>query len=99
MATRRSTSKTGSNDIALDDLLVNLQKSLSRVSAKTASVPDDQARSLIYGDVDFAIELQADGEQDRVIVRKDGAFKLSLNGKMSMDIRGEEMDKDGTENG
>ncbi|WP_019617198.1 hypothetical protein [Psychromonas ossibalaenae] len=92
MSNKHTSKSTKSDDISLDDLLVNLQKSLSRVSARSGDVPDDQSRSLIYGDVDFSIELKVDGEQDKLQVRKDGAVKLSISGKISIDIRDEEIE-------
>jgi len=61
-------------EVTLDDLLINIQKSLSRVSNRSSEIPEDQARALIYGDVDFSIELQVEGDDDKVIVNKEGGY-------------------------
>lgn len=87
---KNATSSQPSPEVTLDDLLVNIQKSLSRVSARSASIPEEQARSLIHGDVNFSIDLKVDGEGDKVIVRKDGQVNLSMSGRISTDIRNEE---------
>ena len=79
-------------EISLDDLLVNIQKSLSRVSSRSSTIPEDQARSIIYGDIDFSIELKIDGEGDKLFVSKDGSVNLSMSGKISADIRNDEIE-------
>jgi len=71
----------------LDDVLIALQKSLSRISNATAQVDPEHACALISSDVDFSIELQVDNEQDRLLLNKDGAIKLSMSGKITPDIR------------
>ncbi len=93
MAEKKSNQSSPSQDaISLDDLLINIQKALSRVSQRTASVPESDAKSVIYGDVDFSIELKVEGEDDRLLVKKDGSVNLSMSGKISTDIRDDEVD-------
>jgi len=71
----------------LDDVLIALQKSLSRVSCASSLVPDHHARALISGDVNFSIELRVDNLGDRLLLNRDGDIKLSMNGKITPDIR------------
>lgn len=87
-----SNSDPSQKELSLDDLLVNIQKSLSRVSSRSATVPENQARSIIYGDVDFSIELKIEGEGDKLFVKKDGSVKLSMSGKISADVRNDEIE-------
>ncbi len=93
MAEKKSNQSSPCQDaISLDDLLINIQKSLSRVSLRSAAIPESQAKSIIYGDVDFSIELKVEGEGDKLLVKKDGSVNLSMSGKISTDIRNDEVE-------
>lgn len=72
---------------ALEDILVALQKSFSRLSYRTAQAPEDAARALIVGKVDFEIVLNAEPRGDQLRYEKTGSMNLRLKGQISTDIR------------
>ena len=84
-------SSPSKDEITLDDLLVNIQKSLSRVSMRSAAIPEDQAKSTIYGDVNFSIDLKVEGADDKLLVKKDGSVNISMSGTINADIRKDEI--------
>lgn len=74
------------------DLLVALQKSLSRVSDLTADVPERGSRSLILGNVEFEIETRVELRDDTLRVEKTGETVLKLQGTVNHDIREEQVE-------
>ncbi|HEX6746538.1 MAG TPA: hypothetical protein VF092_04525 [Longimicrobium sp.] len=74
-------------DPTLDDVLVALQKSFSRVSARSADLPADAARALVVGKVNFDIGLKTNIIADRLVVNAGGAIELKLSGTIQQDIR------------
>jgi len=83
----------------LDDVLIALQKSLSRVSNLTSKVPESQARAMISGSVAFSIELQVNSRNDTLVLNRDGDIKISMSGQITPDIRSvSEDDKEGSSN-
>jgi len=78
----------------LEEVLVALQKSFSRVNNQSAEVPEHQARALMVGDVDFQLSLNVDpyrdaehATADRLLVKSGGGISLTLSGRIDTDIR------------
>ncbi len=78
----------------LEEVLVALQKSFSRVNNQSAAVPEQQARALMVGDVDFQLTLNVEpyrksenAPADRLLVKPGGEISLSLSGRIDTDIR------------
>lgn len=75
---------------SLEQLLVALQKSLSRVSRNSADVPKDQPRSLIVGNVAFHLRTRCAQEGDnRLLVGSEGEIDLELSGTITTDLDAE----------
>ena len=73
---------------ALEDIVLALQKTFSRVSAATAEVPASQARALVVGQVDFEISLRAaPHDVDHLVQEENGPIQLVLKGRIDTDIR------------
>jgi len=87
MADEAVVDKQAGDSPILDDVLIALQKSLSRVSNASSLVPEGQARALISGDVDFSIELNVDCRQHALQLNRDGDIRVSMHGKITPDIR------------
>lgn len=75
---------------SLDDVLVALQKSFSRVSTRTADVDPEMARAMISGQVAFNISLKAELEGDYLLPNDKGSLDLNLSGTLETDIRTDE---------
>lgn len=89
--------------VALEDVLVALQKTFSRVSASSREVPEENARALVTGVVEFEIsssfELgpdpslytkgagRGDFSSDHLIQSANGSITLSLKGQIATDLR------------
>lgn len=72
----------------LEDILIGLQKSFSRVSASSADVPDTDARALIVGEVKFEIGLKVSKTaDDKLLQEEKGPIELKLAGTLQNDIR------------
>jgi hypothetical protein len=80
-----------SQDPTLDDVLLALQKSFSRVSAATSRADvegGDQPRSIITGPIDFDMTVTGDvvyGE-DRLRIHQPGAITLRIHGSIRHDV-------------
>lgn len=74
--------------VALDRVVLALQKTFSRVSAETATVEASRARALVTGRVAFSLRLSAemDGE-DRLVATPEGSLALELSGSIETDVR------------
>ncbi|MEE9350968.1 MAG: hypothetical protein V3U78_01810 [Thiotrichaceae bacterium] len=72
---------------SLDDVIITLQKTFSRISEKSANVPEEQARALVTGIVNFEISTTVNPEGDRLIVTKSGEVQITLKGQIETDIR------------
>lgn len=69
------------------EVLLALQKSLSRVSRDSADKKKGDAYALITGDVNFSFTLKCDLEEDHnLALQKDGAIELHLDGSIATDI-------------
>lgn len=69
------------------EVLVALQKSLSRVSRASADKKKGDAYALITGDVNFSFTLKCDLEDGHnLTLHKDGAIELHLDGSIATDI-------------
>jgi hypothetical protein len=73
--------------LTLDDVIVGLQKSFSRVSARSASVDPQNARALVTGQIAFEMTLKADPEDDKLYPKADGKIELKLSGTIDSDVR------------
>ena len=71
----------------LEDVLVNLQKTFSRVSNRTAQVVGEDAAAIIIGPVAFSINLRVSPNGDYLLVSDQGTIELSLEGKVEPDVR------------
>ncbi len=88
--TKKKSSETAEDEVTLDDVMVELQKSFSRVSAKSRNVPSEDARALIVGEVDFEISLPIEPEKERILQKKESPISLTLRGTINTDIRASE---------
>jgi len=71
----------------LDNLLIALQKTLSRVNRASSGVGAKQARSLIVGDVDFNLTCKCDlANDDKLVLNDVGNIALNLSGHINTDI-------------
>lgn len=82
--------------IKLDEALVALQKSFSRLSRTTGKAQDnnkeqDEAMALIVGNVEFEIELNTEFDAEHIYIDDSGTVQLRLKGEIATDIR---IDKD-----
>jgi hypothetical protein len=73
--------------LTLDDVIVGLQKSFSRVSARSASVDPQNARALVTGQITFEMSLKADPIEDKLYPKADGNIELKLSGTIDSDVR------------
>lgn len=73
--------------IALDDILIALQKTFSRISARSAHVPGDQARAIIAGEVEFDMSVKLEPTEDRLIHAATGSILLNVKGTLQTDVR------------
>jgi hypothetical protein len=87
---KKSTKKENNGGLTLDDAIVALQKSFSRVSAKSAEVPFENARAMVTGTVNFDMTLKVQPEKDYLNLDANGAIDLRLSGTIDTDIRVEE---------
>jgi hypothetical protein len=71
----------------LDDVLISLQKSFSRVSARSSEVAPENARSLIVGNVNFELTLRLSPDKDTLLHKPEGELQLKLSGVIQQDIR------------
>jgi hypothetical protein len=77
----------------LDDALVALQKTFSRVSTRSAGLPKSNALALITGAVNFDLKLRVDLVRDTLNLNPSGALELNLNGTLDTDIRIQDEDE------
>ncbi|MDI6402416.1 hypothetical protein QLX67_10455 [Balneolaceae bacterium ANBcel3] len=77
---------------SLENLLITLQKSISRVMDQSAKNHKEQDRrtALIVGDVDFELKMKLSNEKDRFFLDKNGEIELNLHGKIDPDLKEEE---------
>ena len=83
----------------LDDVMIALQKTFSRVSASSANVPEEDSRALITGSVAFELSLKVDlDEKDHLLLNSRGTIDVKLTGTIETDIRDDIRDDEaGTE--
>jgi hypothetical protein len=87
---KKPTKMESKGKITLDEVIVALQKSFSRVSTASAELPAENARAMVTGLVNFDISLKVEAEKDYLRLDADGAIDLRLSGKIDTDIRIEE---------
>jgi|GEM_PF-2940492 len=89
--TKNSNSKGNSEkpdkNINLEDVLISLQKSFSRVSQVSRDVPSECSRALIFGNVNFELTIRLEPKNDFLVHRTDGDIQLKLNGVILQDIQ------------
>jgi hypothetical protein len=74
--------------VGVEDIVIALQKSFSRVSTRTAKVSTQAARALVVGRVNFELGLRVEPEADnRLLHSPSGSIELKLTGQINTDIR------------
>lgn len=79
-----------STDSAVEDIILTLQKSFSRVSARSATVANKSSKnalSLISGPVSFTVSMKVRSEKDKLIQSKEGDIDLNFSGTINQDVR------------
>lgn len=71
----------------LENVLIALQKTFSRVSASSSLLPPEDARSLILGDVNFEMAVPLEAGQDKLFYSPAGKVNLKLTGTIQQDVR------------
>ena len=74
----------------LEDVVESLQKSFSRVMAKTAAVPQTDACARLSGAVSFELDLLLEPEGDRLRVCENGSMNLKFSGSIDLGVRHEQ---------
>jgi hypothetical protein len=72
---------------SLDNVLIALQKTFSRVSASSSELPPENARSLILGNVNFEMAVPLEAGQDKLFYSPTGKVNLKLTGTIQQDVR------------
>jgi hypothetical protein len=81
----------GSNEVPLEDVMIALQKTFSRVSSESGLVPEGQARALVVGQVQFTLRLRANlALPDHLVQSPDGVMEFTFSGQIDTDIRPKE---------
>lgn len=70
----------------LDNLLIALQKSISRVNQLSATVPDNKARAMITGNIDFELGCRCRLIQGDKLELTDDGIEVCLSGQINPDI-------------
>ncbi len=78
---------------SLDDVIIALQKSFSRVSARSADVPAENARAMVVGQISFDLSLRANPDDDKLRLDSRGAIELKFSGTLDTDVRTVDMEK------
>lgn len=76
--------------VPLEEVLIALQKSFSRVSKSSfdfAQQNEGSTVALMVGNIDFEIALKADIQGDRILYNQHGAMTLSFKGQIDPDHR------------
>jgi hypothetical protein len=99
-----SSAGASADKATLDEVLVALQKSFSRVSAASRDVPSENARAIITGSVKFELgarfeirkgpQAGPDDSPDVLVHRDDGALDLRLMGQVETDTRIRDVSKE-----
>ncbi|WP_190808709.1 hypothetical protein [Flagellimonas sp. S3867] len=82
--------------IYLEELMIILQKSFSRVTDSTNKERSNKEdvnvpTAMLVGDVDYEIALKADPVGDKLLVHKNGSISFRFSGQIDIDL---EEDKD-----
>lgn len=82
-----STANGRRDNPTLDDLLIALQKSISRVNRRSVDVPEGDARAIITGNLRFSLALRlSHGDEDKLYLDDQGGVECSINGAIDPDI-------------
>ena len=84
---KKPSPKASQDQLSLDDAIVALQKTFSRVSAKTAEVDQMDARAMVSGQVNFDMSLKVHPERDYLYLDANGSVDLRLTGMIDTDVR------------
>ena len=84
---KRPSEKDKNGKLRLDEAIVALQKSFSRVSAKSAEISQEKARAMVTGQVTFEMSLKVQPEKDYLYIDSNGTVDLRLSGMIDTDIR------------
>ena len=86
-AAKKPSQKKKEKRLTLDDVVVALQKSFSRVSGRSAEVPRESPRAMVTGQVSFEISLKVDPDEDFLYLNANGAIDMRLSGVIDTDVR------------
>ncbi len=79
--------------IYLENLMISLQKTFSRVNQATAEnleARPETPTARITGDINFSISTKAIPEDGKMLIDKEGHVDLSFSGVIDLDIEDEE---------
>ncbi|NJM55609.1 MAG: hypothetical protein HC841_06575 [Verrucomicrobiae bacterium] len=83
----KKSKKADKKELALEDVLLALQKSFSRVSNESGKVAAQNARALITGPVNFELNIRLAPRKQYLAHKADGDLQLKLVGTLHPDIR------------
>ena len=85
---------TNDKPLTLDDVVIALQKTFSRVSARTGQVPEQDAQATITGRVDFELGVKVNPDSNHALLPDpQGSIELKLKGGLDTDVRYESDDE------
>lgn len=82
--------------VPLEEVLIALQKSFSRVSKSSfdfAKENEGSTVALMVGNIDFEVSLKADIQGDRILYNQHGAMTLNFKGQIDPDHK-EDIDQE-----
>jgi hypothetical protein len=71
----------------VEDVVEALQKSFSRVLARTAAVSDGQARAKLSGPVHFELDVLIEPSGDKLKVVEEGSVNLKFSGSIDLGVK------------
>ena len=83
-----STESLSNNLTTLDDILVALQKSFSRLTDQTNE--NEGTTAQMVGEVDFELKAKFSAQNDSLIHDREGGIELTFTGTIDLDINDEE---------
>ncbi|GAB4150389.1 MAG: hypothetical protein Kow00107_00840 [Planctomycetota bacterium] len=79
--------ETPPQPLYVEDVVEALQKSFSRVMARTAAVGSDSACAKLSGPVHFELDLLIEPQGDRLKVVEEGSVNLKFSGNIDLGVR------------
>jgi hypothetical protein len=81
--------ETNENKLTLDEVLISLQKSFSRVTDN--STRNEGTTALMVGNINFELEVRLTAENDKLFYDKDGDMALRVSGQIDSDLKEEQI--------